>query len=90
MQMDIFLSLILILALIIVLLAIVFRPKAKPAISNNLPIGYKVLLEEKVPFYQQLNESRKKEFEERIGLFLARIKISGIVAGAIINHYPKS
>lgn len=76
--MNIFLALILILALIGVLLAFVFRPKPGNRILDNIPHAYRLLLAEKVPFYQQLNEARKKEFEERIQLFLERIKITGV------------
>ncbi len=76
--MNLFLSLLLILALIGVLLAVVFKPKTKRIITGNLPPGFKALLEENVPFYKQLNDSCKKEFEERIELFLARIKITGV------------
>lgn len=75
--MNIILALILILACVGVILAFVLKPKSKKRVQS-LPAEYKLLLEEKVPFYQLLNESRKKEFEERIGLFLARIKITGV------------
>ncbi len=39
---------------------------------------YKQLLSTHVPFYQQLDDHRKKEFEERLQQFLTQVKITGI------------
>jgi Mlc titration factor MtfA (ptsG expression regulator) len=76
--MNIFLALILIFSLIVVLLAIVFKPKSNRTKAASIQPGYKTLLEECVPFYQKLNDFRKKEFEERVGIFLGRVKITGV------------
>ncbi|MEO7263877.1 MAG: M90 family metallopeptidase [Ferruginibacter sp.] len=76
--MNIFLSILLILSLIGVLLGVVFKPKRNRKKTGNISPGYKALLEDNVPFYQQLNGSRQKEFEERIELFLEKTKITGV------------
>ena len=38
----------------------------------------KTILQEQVPFYQQLNENRKTEFEERTIHFLTQVKVTGV------------
>ena len=43
-----------------------------------MPGSYKQILSEQVPFYQQLDETRKKEFEKRVQQFLSQTKITGI------------
>jgi len=37
-----------------------------------------MILTQQVPFYQQLNAARKKEFEDRVQQFLEKVKITGI------------
>ena len=68
--------------LIIFLLAIGFSfvklRKKKPIKAGPIPGSYRTILAENVPFYQQLDETRKKEFEERVQHFLAQIKITGV------------
>src|SRR6187431_2425042 len=39
---------------------------------------YRQILSEHVPFYQQLDDTRKTEFENRVQQFLSQVKISGI------------
>ena len=46
--------------------------------AEPMPDTYKQLLSEQVPFYQQLDETRKKEFENRVQQFLSQTKISGV------------
>ena len=64
--------------LILLLVFVVQSNKKKPAPVNAMPTGYKSILEEMVPFYAQLDEEKKKEFEERVEHFLSAIKITGI------------
>ena len=45
---------------------------------NPLPDNIKAILEEQVPFYQQLDKERKEEFENRVQHFLAQTRITGV------------
>jgi Mlc titration factor MtfA (ptsG expression regulator) len=59
-----------------------FRMKKKTRATvtsvDRIPDSYKQLLSEQVPFYQQLDETRKTEFENRIQQFLSQVKITGV------------
>ena len=50
--------------------------KKKPGViatsSESIPGSYKQVLSEQVPFYQQLDETRKAEFEKRIQRLLSQ------------------
>ena len=56
--------------------------KKKPGVIATsvepIPGSYKEILSEQVPFYQQLEETRKAEFEDRIQHFLSQTKITGV------------
>ena len=56
--------------------------KRKPGViatsSESIPGPYKKVLSEQVPFYQQLDETRQAEFENRIQHFLSQTKITGV------------
>jgi len=52
--------------------------KKKATVLLPLSDSYKKLLAEQVNFYHQLNDVKKREFENRIALFLSRIRITGI------------
>lgn len=52
--------------------------KEAPAITAPLPSNFRLLLNEQVSFYKQLNPSKKTEFENRMQLFLSRVKITGV------------
>ena len=58
------------------------RTKKKPGVTVTSvePINdsYRQILSEQVPFYQQLDETRRTEFENRIQQFLSQIKITGV------------
>ena len=43
-----------------------------------MPPLLKNILQAQVPFYQQLNENKKTEFEERAAHFLTQVKITGV------------
>jgi Mlc titration factor MtfA (ptsG expression regulator) len=68
--------------LVIFILAIIymvwFLQKKKTTVTEPVPIFFKKILEEQVPFYQQLNDRQKKDFEERAAHFLTLVKITGI------------
>jgi MtfA peptidase len=70
------------LVLIIFILAIVytvkFLQKKKTRVTDPVPVQLKRILEEQVPFYQQLNKNRQTEFEERAAHFLTQVKITGV------------
>jgi Mlc titration factor MtfA (ptsG expression regulator) len=43
-----------------------------------MPAGYRELLNEWVQFYELLNDQKKKEFEDRMQIFLHQVRISGV------------
>ena len=49
-----------------------FLQKKKVKVTQPVPPLLKTILQEQVPFYQQLNENRKTEFEERTIHFLTQ------------------
>ena len=76
--MDVLLPVILILALTGLLFSFLTKKRKKKIISGTIPDGYRDILTKLVPFYQQLNESNKTEFEKRILQFLGQVRITGI------------
>jgi hypothetical protein len=68
--------------LVIFLLAIAytvyFLQKKKITVTEPVPPRLKPILEEQVPFYQQLNTHQQTEFEERAAHFLTQVKITGV------------
>ena len=58
------------------------RIKKKPRVTTDpfepMPGSYRQIISEQVPFYQQLNETKKTEFEKRIQQFLSQTKITGV------------
>jgi len=76
--MDIVL-IILLLAALLGLPAIIYYVKKQHAVkAGPMPQGYRLILNEWVDFYKQLETARKAEFEERMQRFLARVKITGV------------
>ncbi len=63
--------------LFIVLFFIIFRIRKTKKINNFLPT-WRIILLEWVSFYVQLNDSERKEFEQRILKFINTTKITGI------------
>ena len=59
----------------IVLFAIFYK---KPVKKFQLSPGYRILLEENIFFYSDLDQSEKKLFEEKIKEFLGYVRIEGI------------
>ncbi len=71
------------LILIIFILAIFYMVKflggkKKVTVTDPVPLQLKSILQEQVPFYQQLNKNKKTEFEERAAHFLTQVKITGV------------
>jgi len=71
-----------VLILIIFLLALIYTvwwlQKKKTVAPGPLPLQMKTILDEQVPFYQQLIENKKTEFEESAKHFLSQVKITGV------------
>jgi Mlc titration factor MtfA (ptsG expression regulator) len=55
-----------------------FKWQKKTRAVGRISASYRQLLEVYVPFYQQLNDGRKSEFEERVQEFLAGVRITGV------------
>src|ERR1043165_1766113 len=76
--MDAILLTILVIAILGLLLSFFFRSAKKNVVIQPMPGNYKTLLSEQVPFYKNLGEERKQEFENRVQHFLATTRITGI------------
>lgn len=76
--MDAILLTILIIAILGLLFSFLFRARKRTVTIEPIPAGYRTILEEQVPFYKTLDETRKQEFENRVQHFLATTRITGI------------
>lgn len=76
--MNILMLIVLILAILVLLFSLLWKQKKKTITAGPIPEPCKMILAEQVPFYQQLNEFKQKEFEDRVQQFLAQVKITGI------------
>ena len=76
--MNFILQTVLVLAILGLLFSFFLRSKKKNIVVSPIPDDYKAILAEQVPFYQQLDEERKKEFENRVQHFLATTRITGV------------
>ena len=45
---------------------------------KSIPDSYKHILSDLVPFYKQLDETQKNEFENRVQQFLSKVRITGV------------
>ncbi len=70
--------LILIIFILGIVYAVKFLQKKKVTVIDPVPVLLKKTLQELVPFYQQLNENKQIEFEERAAHFLTQVKITGV------------
>ena len=66
---------ILIIFILAVFYTVKFLTKKKVTVTDPVPVLLKKILEEQVPFYQQLTQVKQAEFEERAALFLTQVKI---------------
>jgi len=74
-----FFLLILIVVIAVFLLYRVLHKQQPPQIkAEPIPTGYLKILQEEVPFYQQLNAQQQSSFQERLQQFLAGVKITGV------------
>ena len=69
---------ILIIFILVISYAVKFLQKKKIKVTEPVPPLLKNILQAQVPFYQQLNENKKTEFEERAAHFLTQVKITGV------------
>lgn len=77
--MDILLQSLIVIAVLVILLSFLFRTKKKiPVTVEPLPDSYRSILQEQAVFYRQLSEEKKNEFEKRVQLFLAGVKITAV------------
>lgn len=76
--MDALLITLVILAIVVIIIVRLFTQKKKWIPTNPMPESYKQLLAQYVVFYQQLNDNKKKEFENRMQQFLSQVKITGV------------
>ena len=75
--MNITILILLSIAVLALLVFIIFRKKKNQPIQK-LSEAYRRLLIENVDFYNELDDAKKNEFENRMQLFLSRVRITGI------------
>jgi len=75
--MNIAILILLSIAVLALLVLIIFRRKKNPPIQK-LSEAYRRLLIENVDFYNELDDAKKIEFENRMQLFFSRVRITGI------------
>ena len=76
--MDAVLITLIIIAIVVLLVSILLRERRKPVLIKPMDESYKQLLIQYVLFYQQLDETKKVEFEKRVQHFLSKVRITGI------------
>lgn len=76
--MDAILLTILVTAILGLLLSLFIRSAKKSIIVQPIPANFKTFLSEQIPFYKNLDEERKSEFENRVQHFLATTRITGV------------
>lgn len=77
--MDTLLLILFVLAILVLLLAVLFRTTKKTlAPLPPFPEHWRSLLEEQSVFYQELDSTRKYEFEQRVQAFLQQTRITGV------------
>ncbi len=76
--MDVLLITLIIIAAVILFLSLLFNQKSKLSVIVPMPEADKQLLTQHVIFYQQLGDSKKREFENRVQQFLGQVKITGV------------
>src|SRR5688572_29385746 len=78
MYMDVLLAVILIVALTGLIFSFLSKQRKNVIITTPFPETYRDILTKQVPFYQQLDENNKNEFEKRIQQFLGQVRITGV------------
>jgi MtfA peptidase len=76
--MEVVLQILLVVAVLVLLASFLFRQKKKSLIIVPMPDSYRQILQEQSTFYQQLDETKKEEFDKRVQVFLSGIKITGV------------
>lgn len=76
--MDTILISLLFLVAITIVITYVVKQQKRPVIIKAIPETYKQLLAQYVVFYQQLDETKKTEFENRVQHFLSQVRITGV------------
>ena len=76
--MDIILIILLLAALLGFPAIVHYVKKQRTIVQGPLPASYRLLLNEKVEFYKRLDPVKKTEFENRMQVFLANVKITGV------------
>ena len=77
-MLDVILIIILILAILGLLFLFFTRTRKRKIATEPIPVSFKALLAEQVPFYQNLPDDGKQEFENRVQHFLATTRITGV------------
>jgi MtfA peptidase len=76
--METIIILLIILAVITLLVFIFLGQRRKTIPVSPMKESHRQLLREQVEFYNQLEDNKKKEFEERIQHFLSQVRVTGV------------
>ena len=76
--MELALTIFLTLIAILLIIFVFTSRRRKPQKLDTLPQSYRRILQENVPFYQNLSPDKKKEFETRMSHFLSHTRITGV------------
>ena len=64
-----------------------YKKKKAVGIHQSFPASYRSILSEHVGFYSDLDDDRKREFENRMQLFLSKVRITGV--GTMVEDVDK-
>jgi MtfA peptidase len=76
--MNVVLMIMILLVAVLLLYAVFRKQKPAPVLALPIPAAYKEILQQQVPFYQQLKPDQQVSFENRLQQFLAGVKITGV------------
>ena len=76
--MNFFLLISIVLVAVFLLYRLLHKQQQPQIKTAPIPAGYLKILQEEVPFYQQLNAQQQASFQERLQQFLAGVKITGV------------
>jgi len=71
-------SFLIIIAFVIGFAVFYSRQRTKKNTPIEFPVTWKHILDQKVPFYQNLNDSDKKRFENDVVRFISNVRITGV------------
>lgn len=72
------LLILLIVGIVLIIIGLTRTSPKRKVVTTPIPESYRIILLKDVPFYQKLNDAKKKEFEDRLMYFLDTTRITGV------------